>query len=56
MFALSRIPILAVGSQEAFDRWDLNATCPSTYVLAPDMTLRVADGVGLDLDLVESWL
>jgi len=47
---------LAVGSQAAFDWWDLDSTCPSTWILDPDLSVRVADGGRVDLDQVEGWL
>ena len=56
LYGMSRIPILAVGSEEDFDSWDLDGFCPTIWILDRDMSVRKVDINVLDLEDVEGWL
>lgn len=45
-----------MGSQEDFDWWDQDLTCPSIYLVEPDMTVRAADDGSLDVEQLHDWL
>ncbi|MBT3221394.1 MAG: hypothetical protein HN348_20105 [Proteobacteria bacterium] len=55
-YELSRIPILAVGSEADFKSWDLNGYCPSFWILDRDFSVMKADEFTLDFDEIKGWL